>query len=84
MQDLHAGHEPHTDPGMWAKSPITSPWFTATLLSRRTLGRPPSLPSGLYVFVVSTLSVTTSVVELTATRPCARASSYSWYLMEKG
>lgn len=50
---------------MWAKSPMTSPWFTGCLLSIRTLGRPPREPSGSYVLVLSTLSLTLLVVVLT-------------------
>lgn len=62
---LHAGHVPQTEPGMWAKSPMTSPWFTGCLLSIRMLGRPPKEPSGSYVLVLSTLSLTVFVVVLT-------------------
>lgn len=63
---LHAGHVPQTEPGMWAKSPMTSPWFTGCLLSIRTLGRPPREPSESYELVLSTLSLTVLVVVLTA------------------
>lgn len=63
---LHAGHVPHIDPGIWAKSPITRlPWFTGSLLSIRMLGRPPMEPSGSYVLVLSALSLTTLVVVFT-------------------
>lgn len=62
---LHAGHVPQTEPGIWAKSPMTSPWFTGCLLSIRMLGRPPREPSGSYWLVLSTLSLTTLVVVLT-------------------
>lgn len=62
---LHAGHVPQTEPGMWAKSPITRPWLTGCLLSIRILGRPPREPSGSYWFVLSTLSFTVFLVVLT-------------------
>lgn len=67
--NLHAGHVPHTEPGMWAKSPMTSPWFTGCLLSIRMLGRPPREPSGSYELVLSTLSLTLLVVVLTVAYP---------------
>lgn len=62
--DLHAGHVPHIEPGIWAKSPMTSPWLTGTMLSSRTLGRPPREPSESYELVLSTLSLTALVFGL--------------------
>lgn len=70
--DLHAGHAPHVEPGMWAKSPITSTSLYEAMLSSRTLGRPPSLPSGLYLLVVSAVRVTW-LLEFRETRPWATA-----------